>query len=160
MKKHSSLCLDLGCIKNIAILIKQHAGEKQIKKKKITLICVLVSFHISIHSIQQLLFVEEYFLSGIMLNAEDMKMLKIQLFFLILHWPKCFFSFFRKNKRPIFHVHQELYWTYSPFYSITLCLFSGNFIIPFSQTYFIFLREKKLIPGAFYSIAGNWIFFQ
>ena len=42
--------------------------------------------------------------------------------------------FLSKNKRHIFHFHQELYWTmYSPSYSTTFCHFSGNLIIPSSQ---------------------------
>ena len=48
---------------------------------------------------------------------------------------KCL-QFLSKNKRHIFHFHQELYWTtYSPFCSTTFWHFSGNFIIPSSQNF-------------------------
>ena len=72
---------------------------------------------------------------------------------------KKFLWFLRKNKRHIFHSHQELYWvTYSPFCSTTICHFAGNFIILSSQNFFSFwakncsrcllqsFRELKLFP--------------
>ena len=63
--------------------------------------------------------------------------------FLPLGWPKSSFSFLCKNKRHIFHFHQELYWTiYLPFCSTTFCHFSGNFKIPSSQ-YFLFFWAKN-----------------
>ena len=47
-----------------------------------------------------------------------------------------FFFFLSKNKRQIFHFHQELCWTtYSPFCFTTFCHFSGNFIIPSYQNF-------------------------
>ena len=72
---------------------------------------------------------------------------------------KRFLWFLSKNKRHIFHFHQELYWTtYSPFCSTTFCHFSGNFIIPYSQNFLSFwakncfrcllqsYRELKIFP--------------
>ena len=51
-------------------------------------------------------------------------------------WAKRCLRFLIKNKRHIFHFHQELYWTtYSPSYSTIFCHFSGNFIIPSSQNF-------------------------
>ena len=48
-----------------------------------------------------------------------------------------------KNKRHIFHFHQELYWTtYSLFCSTTFCHFSGNFIIPSSQNFLSFWAKN------------------
>ena len=108
-----------------------------------TLIWVLVSFHISNHSIQQLLFIEEYFLSGIMLDPEDMKTLRIQLFFHILHSPKCSFSFLEKIKGPFFMFTKNYIEFIHCFIPLPSAIFSGNFITPSSQTYFIFLRKKK-----------------
>ena len=71
---------------------------------------------------------------------------------------KCLW-FLSKNKRHIFHFHQELYWTmYSPFCATTFCHFSGNFIIPHSQNFLSFWarncsrcllqssRELKIFP--------------
>ena len=56
---------------------------------------------------------------------------------------KKFLWFLRKNKRHIFHSHQELYWTtYSPFCSTTFCHFSGNFIIPSSQNFLSFWAKN------------------
>ena len=55
---------------------------------------------------------------------------------------KCL-QFLSKNKRHIFHFHQELYWTtYSPFCSTTFCHFSGNFIIPSSQNFLSFWAKN------------------
>ena len=55
---------------------------------------------------------------------------------------KCL-QFLSKNKRNIFHFHQELYWTtYSPFYSTTFCHFSGNFIISSSQNFLSFWAKN------------------
>ena len=72
---------------------------------------------------------------------------------------KRFLQFLSKNKRHIFHFHQELYWKpYSPFCSTTFCRFPGNFIIPSSQNFYLF--EQRTVPGAFYSIPGNWNFFH
>ena len=60
-----------------------------------------------------------------------------------------FLQFLSKNKRPVFHFHQELYWiTYSPFCSTTFCHFSSNFIIPSSQTFYLF--DQRTVPGSFY----------
>ena len=57
----------------------------------------------------------------------------------ILGGPKSAFSFLSKNKRHIFHFHQELYWTtYSPFFPTTFCQFPGNFTIPSSQNFLSF----------------------
>ena len=61
----------------------------------------------------------------------------------LLGGPKSAFSFLSKNKRHIFHFHQELYWTmYSPFCSTTFCHFSGNLIIPSSQNFLSFWAKK------------------
>ena len=84
----------------------------------------------------------------------------------IIWWPffkvglaKKFFWFLSKNKRHIFHFHQELHWTtYSPFCSTTFCHFSGNFIIPSSQN-FIFL-SKELFQVPFTVLQGIEIFFH
>ena len=46
-----------------------------------------------------------------------------------------------KNKK-YFHFHQELYWTYSPFCSITFCYFLGNFIIPPSLNFLSFWAKN------------------
>ena len=55
---------------------------------------------------------------------------------------KCLW-FLIKNKRHIFHFHQELYWTmYSPFCSTTFCHFSGNFVIPSYQNFLSFWAKK------------------
>ena len=52
----------------------------------------------------------------------------------------CFSS---KNKRHIFHFHQELYWIpYSPICSATFCHFSGNFRIPSSQDIWSFWAKN------------------
>ena len=57
--------------------------------------------------------------------------------------PKKCLRFLSKNKRHIFHFHQELYWTtYSPFCSTTFCHFSGNFIIPSSQNFLSFWAKN------------------
>jgi len=70
---------------------------------------------------------------------------------------KKFLLFLSKNKRHMFHFHQELYWTrYSPFCSTTICHFSGNFIIPSFQ-YFIFL-SKELFQMLFTVFQGIEIF--
>ena len=64
-------------------------------------------------------------------------------------------QFLSKNKRHIFHFHQELYrTTCSPFCFTTFCHFSGTFIIPSSKTFYLF--EQRTVPGAFYSLPGNW----
>ena len=53
------------------------------------------------------------------------------------------FGFLSKNKRHIFHFHQELYrTTYSPFCSNTFCHFSGNFIIPSSPNFLSFWAKN------------------
>ena len=84
---------------------------------------------------------------------------------------KCLW-FLSKNKRHIFHFHQELYWTtYSPFCSITFCHFSGNFTIPSSQNFLSFwakncsrcllqsCRELKFFPlREFYKDLNKWKF--
>ena len=55
---------------------------------------------------------------------------------------KCL-RFLRKNKRHIFHFHQELCWTmYSPFCSTTFCHFSGNFIMLSSQSFLSFWAKS------------------
>ena len=55
---------------------------------------------------------------------------------------KCL-QFLSKNKRHIFHFHQELYRTmYSHFCSTTFCHFSGNFIIPSSQNFLSFWQKN------------------
>ena len=55
---------------------------------------------------------------------------------------KCL-QFLSKNKRHIFHFHQELYWTtYSHICSTTFCHFSGNFIIPSSQNFLSFWAKN------------------
>ena len=76
----------------------------------------------------------------------------------VLGWPRSSFGFFiSKNKRHIFHFHQELHsTTYSLFCFTTLCQFSVNFIIPSFQNFFIFYRT---VPDVFYSLLGNWNFF-
>ena len=52
---------------------------------------------------------------------------------------KKFLRFLSKNKRHIFHFHEELYWTtYSPFCSANFCHFPGNFVIPSSQNFLSF----------------------
>ena len=52
----------------------------------------------------------------------------------------CFSS---KNKRHIFHFHQELNWpTYSPFCSATFCHFPGNFRIPSFQDIWSFWAKN------------------
>ena len=72
-------------------------------------------------------------------------------------WPKSSFEFYVKI-RHIFHFHQELYWTIcSLFCSTTFCLFLGNFIIPFSQKSFIFLK-KVLFQVIFAIFQGNGVF--
>ena len=51
--------------------------------------------------------------------------------------------FLSKNKRHIFHFHQEPYWaTYSPFCSTTFCHFSSNVIIPSSQNVLSFWAKN------------------
>ena len=80
-------------------------------------------------------------------------------YFLIIGVAKNCLWFLNKNKRHIFHFHQELYCTtYSPFCSTTFCHFSGNFIIPSSQNFLSFWakncskcllhssRELKFLP--------------
>ena len=70
-------------------------------------------------------------------------------------WPKSSL-FLSKNKRHSFHFHQELYWTTcSPLCSTVFCHFSGNFIIPSSPSFLSF----RTVPGALYSLPGNWNFF-
>ena len=56
---------------------------------------------------------------------------------------KKFLWFLSKNKRHIFHFHQELYWTtYALFCSTTFCHFSGNFIIPSSPEFLFFWAKN------------------
>ena len=65
-----------------------------------------------------------------------------------LHKPIC------HNKAVIHEGHWELNWrTYSSFCCATFSHFSGNFIIPSSESYFFFLSK-----GAFYSLQGIEIF--
>ena len=72
---------------------------------------------------------------------------------------KNFLQLLSKNKRHIFQLHQELYWTTYPLVcSTTFCHFSGNFIIPSSQNFVSFwakncsrcllesFRELKFFP--------------
>ena len=67
---------------------------------------------------------------------------------IILVGPKKFLQFLTKNKRHIFHFHQEFRsTTYSPFCSNTFCYFLGNFIIPSSPNFLSFWA--KTVPGAF-----------
>ena len=56
---------------------------------------------------------------------------------ILLGGPKSASGFLGKNKRHIFHFHQELDWTkYSLFCcSTAFCHFSGNFVIPSSQNF-------------------------
>ena len=55
---------------------------------------------------------------------------------------KCL-QFLSKNKRHIFHFHDQLYWTtYSLFCSTTLCHFSGNFTISSSQNFLSFWAKN------------------
>ena len=84
---------------------------------------------------------------------------------------KKFLRFLSKNKRHIFHFHQELYWTmYSPFCATTFCHFLGNFIIPSSQNFLSFWtkncsrcllqssRELKFFPlKEFCNDLNKWI---
>ena len=59
---------------------------------------------------------------------------------ILLGWPKSAFGFLSKNKRHIFHFHQELY---SPFCSTTFCHFSDNFIITSSQNFLSFWAKNS-----------------
>ena len=77
---------------------------------------------------------------------------------------KKFLRFLSKNRRPIFHFHQKLYWTtYSPFCSTTFCHFSGNFIIPSSQNLLSFWAKncsRCLLQSSrelkFFSLSEFW----
>ena len=78
--------------------------------------------------------------------------------------------FLSKNKRHIFHFHQELYWImYKTFCSTTLWQFSGNFIIPSYQNFLSFWaktwsrcilqssRELKFFPlREFFKHQNKW----
>ena len=66
----------------------------------------------------------------------------------------CFLS---KNKRHLFHFHQEFCSMYSLFCSTTFCDFLGNFVTPSFQKLFIFLR-KELFQAPFTVLEGTEIF--
>ena len=58
-------------------------------------------------------------------------------------WAKKSLWFLSKNKRHIFHFHQERYWTTcSPFCSAAFCHFSGNFVIPSYQNFLSFWAKN------------------
>ena len=75
---------------------------------------------------------------------------------------KFLWFFLSKNKRHVFHFHQELYWTVysknSPFSSTTFCYFSGNFIISSSQNFLSFWAKNW--SRYLYNLPGNWKSFQ
>ena len=75
-----------------------------------------------------------------------------------MDWSKTSFSFLSKNKRSIFHFHQELYWTYSLFCFTTFSHFSGIYIILSSPNFFIFLN-KKLFQVSFTVFQKTEFFF-
>ena len=91
-------------------------------------------------------------------------------YFLIIGVAKNCLWFLNKNKRHIFHFHQELYCTmHSPFFSSTFCHFSGNSIIPSSQNFLSFWakncsrcllqssRELKFFPlREFFKDRNKW----
>ena len=66
----------------------------------------------------------------------------------------CFLS---KNKRHLFHFHQELCSVDSLFCSTAFCDFLGNFVTPSFQKLFIFLR-KELFQAPFTVLEGTEIF--
>ena len=67
------------------------------------------------------------------------KILQSKTLSLSIGLAKNFFWFLSKNKRHIFHFHQELCWTtLSKFCSITFFHFSGNFLISSSQNFVSF----------------------
>ena len=75
---------------------------------------------------------------------------------------KKFPQFLSASTRNIFNFVQEHHWTmYSPFHSTSFCHFLGSFIFPSSQQllsffFFFFFFEQRPVPGAFYSLPGNW----
>ena len=75
-----------------------------------------------------------------------------------IDWPKSSFGFKVKVK-DTFHFHQELSWTtYSPFCSTTSAIFQATSQFHLPKTFYLF--ELRTVPGAFYSLPGNWNFFH
>ena len=74
-----------------------------------------------------------------LLKTSSLNVIDITSVFRCIGLTKKCLQFLSKNKRHIFHFHQQLYQTtYSPFCSTTFCQFSGNFIIPSSQNFLCF----------------------